>query len=210
MASSLSAFRLSALRQVATQTSGTTITCRSALFPRTTGRQFATKNGRSSSRAMSPSEREQALRDANAKMKAYADNRPSLALLEESKRRSRRRDSEHRAQAALVGSFLAAFIAAALLGRRIAKDADFREKYIPAWYDFSIEKPEKAWTRQELHEQLVEVQRDLHERAIRGEFTPEKLEEMRRHFAGVDPEDDEHGWGKLHPGVDDDEDVEDD
>lgn len=107
-----------------------------------------------------------------------------------------------------VGSFLASFILTPFLGKRIATDENFRA-VVPSWYDFSLSKPASAWTRQELHEQLVEVQKDLHERAIRGEFSPEKLESMRRHFAGVDPDDDEHGWGRLHPGVDDDEDVED-
>ena len=57
---------------------------------------------------------------------------------------------------------------------------------------------------------MVALQAELHEKAIAGEFTPEKLEEMRRHFAGVDVNNDPHGWGKLHPGVDDDEDLEDD
>jgi hypothetical protein len=108
-----------------------------------------------------------------------------------------------------VGSFLATFILTPFLGKKIATDEGFR-KLVPSWYDFSLSKPESAWTRAELHEQLVEVQRDLHERAIRGEFSPEKLEHMRRHFAGVNPDDEDvNGWGKLHPGVDDDEDIED-
>jgi hypothetical protein len=94
--------------------------------------------------------------------------------------------------------------------QKIATDDEFREKYIPKFYDYSIEKPDYAWTRAELHEQMVQLQMDLHKRAINGEFTPEKLEEMRRHFDGVNPEKDEHGWGKIHPGVDDDEDIEED
>jgi hypothetical protein len=102
------------------------------------------------------------------------------------------------------------FVCSPFLGRRIAQDEEFRKSFIPSWYDFTLTKPEHAWTRQELHEQMVELQRELHERAIRGDFTPEKLDEMRRHFEGVDPKEDTHGWGKLHPGVDDDEDLEDD
>lgn len=54
------------------------------------------------------------------------------------------------------------------------------------------------------------MQKELHEKAIKGEFTPEKIDEMRRHFAGAEPENDPHGWGKIHPGLDDDEDIEDD
>jgi len=146
---------------------------------------------------------------ANEKMKAYYTNRPPIELIRKSKSRSAKRDREHYLQALVVGSFLAVFIITPYLGKKIARDEKFR-KLVPSWYDFSISKPESAWTRQELHEQLVQVQKDLHERAIRGEFSPEKLDQMRRHFAGVDPENDEHGWGKLHPGVDDDEDIEDD
>jgi len=102
------------------------------------------------------------------------------------------------------------FLCSPFLGRRIAQDEEFRNSFIPSWYDFTLTKPENPWTRKELHEQMVELQRELHERAIRGDFTPEKLDEMRRHFEGVDPKEDIHGWGKLHPGVDDDEDLEDD
>lgn len=43
------------------------------------------------------------------------------------------------------------------------------------WYDFRVRAPASAWTRQELHEQVVEVEREMRERAIRGEFTSEKL-----------------------------------
>ncbi len=65
---------------------------------------------------------------------------------------------------------------------------------------------------------MVQLQVDLHKRAINGDFTPEKLEEMRRHFdankggSGDDGggEDELNGWNKIHPGVDDDEDIEDD
>ena len=57
---------------------------------------------------------------------------------------------------------------------------------------------------------MVAMQRQLHERAIKGEFTPEKLEEMRRNFDKVRPEKEEHAhFAKLHPGVDDDEELED-
>eukprot|EP00543_Licmophora_paradoxa_P006119 CAMPEP_0202443700 /NCGR_PEP_ID=MMETSP1360-20130828/2887_1 /ASSEMBLY_ACC=CAM_ASM_000848 /TAXON_ID=515479 /ORGANISM="Licmophora paradoxa, Strain CCMP2313" /LENGTH=158 /DNA_ID=CAMNT_0049059443 /DNA_START=114 /DNA_END=590 /DNA_ORIENTATION=+ len=158
---------------------------------------------------MTAGQRDAALKDANEKMRQYQLNRPSLEVIHESKRRSKQRDNEHYIQALILGSFLAAFVMTPFLGHRIATDEDFRKRLVPSWYDFSIEKPKSAWTRAELHEQLVQVQSDLHERAIRGEFTPEKLEEMRRHFDGVDPKNDKHGWGKLHPGVDDDEDVED-
>jgi hypothetical protein len=76
---------------------------------------------------------------------------------------------------------LLAFIATPFLGHKIATDEDFR-KMIPGWYDFALEKPKSAWTRAEMHEMIVKRQRELHERAIRGEFSKEKLEEMRRQF----------------------------
>jgi hypothetical protein len=155
---------------------------------------------------MTTAERDVAMKEANEKMKAYYVKRPAPPK----KRRHGQRDSEHRLQLALGASFLVAFVATPFLGRKIAQDSDFRAKWIPSWYDFTVKKPAQAWSRQELHEQMVEVQRELHERAIRGDFTKEKLEEMRRHLHGVDPEDDEHGWGKIHPGVDDDEDIEED
>lgn len=160
--------------------------------------------GQTSSKNMTSAERDTAMKEANEKMRAYYQNPPPPR----SRKRSSQRDGEHRIQFALVSSFLVSFITAAMLGKKIAQDEEFRNKWVPAWFDYSIEKPKHAWTRDELHEQMVEVQRELHERAIRGEFTVEKLEEMRRHAYGVNPEDDEHGWGKLHPGVDDDEEIE--
>ena len=54
------------------------------------------------------------------------------------------------------------------------------------------------------------LQTKLRQRAINGEFTPEKLEEMRRTMHKK-PENPEHAhFAKLHPGVDDDEELEDD
>ena len=72
-----------------------------------------------------------------------------------------------------------------------------------------MDKPKNAWTKEELHEQIVLLQQQLHERAIKGEFTPEKLEEMRRNLDRK-PEKAEYAhFAKLHPGVDDDEELED-
>jgi hypothetical protein len=112
-----------------------------------------------------------------------------------------------------------------------------------AWFDFRVRAPSSAWTRQELHEQVVEVEREMRERAIKGEFSPEKLVSLRfaricffhvtelqlSHSALLPQQDlkrqmqprsdltDEdmyyakkHGWGRIHPGIDEDEDDEDD
>lgn len=190
---------------------------------------------------MTASERHEALRDANEKMKFYYENRPSLKELNKHKKKFGD-ENHHFIMAGAMSTFLCLFLFTPFLGKvsrsslvlfnffllvelirtlfvtsffscheqKIATDDEFREKYIPKFYDYSIEKPDYAWTRAELHEQMVQLQMDLHKRAINGEFTPEKLEEMRRHFDGVNPEKDEHGWGKIHPGVDDDEDIEED
>jgi hypothetical protein len=109
-----------------------------------------------------------------------------------------------------ASSLVCAFLLTPFVGRKIAQDEEFKNKYIPSWYDYTIERPKSAWTKEELHEQMVAMQRQLHERAIKGEFTPEKLEEMRRNFDKVRPEKEEHAhFAKLHPGVDDDEELED-
>lgn len=161
---------------------------------------------------MTPAERDAALREANEQMRQYAINRPSL-----DKVKPKRgifdgpQGHQHFLQLAAVSTFLCAFLITPLLGKKIALDEDFRKKYVPSWYDYSLEKPDYAWTRQELHEQMIELQNELAERAIRGEFTPEKLEQMRaqrRQFMGKEKS--EHGWDQLHPGLDDDDDLEDD
>lgn len=164
---------------------------------------------RTFSSGLSKAESDAAMKEANEKMKAYYTNRPPIAKIINSKRRSKTRDREHYVQALVFGSFLGSLALAAFLGKKIATDANFRNTFIPDWYNFSVTQPKSAWTRAELHEQMVQVQRELHERAIRGEFSKEKLDSLRRHFEGVDPDDDEHGWGRLHPGVEDDEDLED-
>ena len=104
---------------------------------------------------------------------------------------------------------LCAFILTPFLGRKIAYDEEFRANYVPSWFDYTVDKPTSEWTREELHEQIVLLQQQLHQRAIRGEFTPEKLEEIRRNLDRK-PEQEEYAhFAKLHPGVDDDEELED-
>eukprot|EP00558_Chaetoceros_sp_UNC1202_P007139 CAMPEP_0197246260 /NCGR_PEP_ID=MMETSP1429-20130617/10767_1 /TAXON_ID=49237 /ORGANISM="Chaetoceros sp., Strain UNC1202" /LENGTH=163 /DNA_ID=CAMNT_0042706879 /DNA_START=12 /DNA_END=503 /DNA_ORIENTATION=+ len=162
---------------------------------------------------MSSAEREAALRDANEKMRQYYVNRPPMHVVKKKRKFGEGpQDGAHFVQLAAVSSFLCAFLITPFLGRKIARDEEFRKKFIPSWYDFTIEKPDYAWTRQELHEQMIQLQNELHDRAINGEFTPEKLEEMRRQFHGKEQSEDasRSGWDQLHPGVDDDEDIEED
>ena len=109
-----------------------------------------------------------------------------------------------------ASSLVCAFILSPFLGRKIAYDEEFKNNYIPNWFDFTLNKPKNAWTKEELHEQIVQLQKQLHERVIRGEFTPEKLDEMRRNLdRGVPVKEEYAHFAKLHPGVDDDEELED-
>jgi len=102
-----------------------------------------------------------------------------------------------------------AFIATPFLGKKLATDEEFR-KLVPSWYfdSYRMKVPERdPNTRQSLHNQLIAMQKDLHERAIRGEFTKENRDKM---VFKDDLKDDPYGWSKIHPGVDeDDEDDED-
>merc|ERR1712127_206302 len=122
----------------------------------------------------------------------------------------RYRDKQFYFQLALGMSLLCSFIITPFIGRKIAYDEEFKEKYIPKWYDYTLEKPKNAWTKEELHHQVMLLQKQLHERAIAGEFTPEKLEEMRRNLAKKPEEEEYAHFSQLHPGVDDDEELEDD
>jgi hypothetical protein len=110
-------------------------------------------------------------------MKGYVETR-ILAKQGKLKSKGRRPSDEHRSANAIQMSLLVslglAFIISPILGRKIAQDEDFREKYVPDWYDFRVKPPQSAWTRRELHDQIIEVERDMRERAIRGEFTPGK------------------------------------
>mmetsp|Transcript_12613 Transcript_12613/g.27616 ORF Transcript_12613/g.27616 Transcript_12613/m.27616 type:complete len:218 (+) Transcript_12613:117-770(+) len=165
----------------------------------------------SSTNKMSREEIEQALEKANEQMKAYYSYPPDKVVAAKKARfNERHRDNSFYVQLGLASSLVCAFLLTPFVGRKIAQDEEFKNKYIPSWYDYTIERPKSAWTKEELHEQMVAMQRQLHERAIKGEFTPEKLEEMRRNFNKVRPEKEEHAhFAKLHPGVDDDEELED-
>mmetsp|Transcript_20071 Transcript_20071/g.24808 ORF Transcript_20071/g.24808 Transcript_20071/m.24808 type:complete len:169 (-) Transcript_20071:111-617(-) len=120
------------------------------------------------------------------------------------KRKFYGRESHTAMQAALGISLFIAFVATPFLGKRLARDEEFR-KLIPNWYNYKMEVPANAMSREEMHEQLISMQRDLHERAIRGDFTPDKVEKMDTESITRDP----HGWGKIHPGLGEDYDEED-
>jgi hypothetical protein len=165
---------------------------------------------------MSDAQRQEAIRTANQHLKGYVETR---ILAKQGKLKSKGRGPSKESKSAtaiqlsLFISMAAAFIASPLLGKKIAQDKEFREKYVPSWYDFTVKAPDSAWTRQELHEQIVTVEKDMRERAIKGDFSPEKLEELKR---SMQPRSDlteedlhyakKYGWGRIHPGIDPDDD----
>lgn len=129
------------------------------------------------------------------------------------------------AQLGVVTLFMIAFMATPLLGKRIARDEEFRNRWVPAWYDFTVPKPDKPWTREELHEQMIAVQREIRERAIRGDFSPEKLQELQENLEGQVTDHQQRQrrlnqmppgmvvrkeWERIHPGVEDGEEVNED
>jgi len=83
------------------------------------------------------------------------------------------------AQLGIAALFLVAFTATPFLGRKIAQDEEFREKYIPSWYDYTIKK-ERGWTRDEINAQMMQVEMNVRRRAAAGEFAPEKLQALQK------------------------------
>lgn len=76
--------------------------------------------------------RQQVLHDANQKMKTYHDAR--LAKLRgELPAKNKSGPERNMLQIGVVVGFLLAFAASPFLGRKIAQDKEFREKYIPEW-----------------------------------------------------------------------------
>jgi hypothetical protein len=159
------------------------------------------------------------LKEANVQMQKYHEARE---LLKQGKLKNvnAHRGPRHAGvaqQACVLAVFLAAFVAMPFVGKKIATDDEFRQKWVPAWYDFTVPKPENPWTREELHEQMLAVQKDVHERAIAGEFTPEKLQALQNsllspaaaypHRVGLDRSQVPAEWDRIHPGLEDNEKV---
>lgn len=181
-------------------------------------KNFSTMKDTSSKTAAEAEEeaRQRVLHDANEKMKSYHHAR--LAKLRgelPSKRKTSPAEDVNYIQVGVVVMFVICFTISPFLGKKIARDKEFREKYVPEWYDFTIKKPTSEMTREETHQQILQLQKEIRARAINGDFTDEKLAKMRRYMDGLDPnkefspDNDQHAWSKLHPGVDDDEEVED-
>ena len=163
----------------------------------------------------SDQERMEYLMKANSEMEKYHHAREKLrkGLLK------KREEGFNKFYLAAASVFFVTFLYMPMLGRKIARDDEFRAKYIPSWYDFTVRKPENPWTRAELTLQIEEVVTELHERAAAGEFAPEKLDALERRLAAADGDmnaaepdgkkDSEAkrraGWDKIHPGLEEDE-----
>ena len=160
--------------------------------------------------------RMEVLHKANETMKTYHNARLAKLRGELPSKQKNKERGINPLQIAVIGVFLIGFAASPFLGKKIARDKEFREKYVPAWYDFTIKRPTSEMTREEVHEQILQLQKEIRGRAIAGDFSDEKIAKMRRYMDGLDPDNnkefnpanDEHAWSKLHPGVEDDEDVE--
>lgn len=163
-----------------------------------------------------------ALKDANAQMQKYHETRELMrqGKLPKLNNNGKQNNSATATQAGILVVFLVAFMSTPFLGKKIARDEEFRKKYIPEWYDYTVKRPENPWTRDELHEQMLQVQHDIHNRAIAGEFTPEKLKELQDamqspnssssvaldelyhpHRHGIDRSKIRKEWDMVHPGL---------
>lgn len=165
-----------------------------------------------SAKKVTPEEMEAALKKANESMKAYYSYPPDKVIAAKKERFKRRlSDKQFYLQLGLSVSLVGTFLLSPFLGRKIAHDPEFKESYVPKWFhQFVTERPKNAWTKEELQLEIMMLQTKLHERAIAGEFTPEKLDEMRRTMHKKLPEKLEYAhFAKMHPGVDDDEELED-
>ncbi len=106
---------------------------------------------------------------------------------------------------------LVAFVISPILGKKLATDPTWRA-YLPLWYDFTV-KQEKGMTREEFQDMFIELQRELHERTIRGDFTPENLKKIDWKKEGeeillsadIRAEASKQGWDKVHPLNDEDD-----
>lgn len=156
------------------------------------------------------------MRKADATMKTYHDAKLAKLRGELPVKHKFEDRSFTRAHLGVLGFMMVGLIASPFMGKKIAQDKEFREKYVPDWADFTIKRPTSEMTREEVHEQILQLQKEIRARAKAGEFSDEKVGKMRRYMEGLDPEsskefnpdNDKHAWSKLHPGVADDEDVE--
>lgn len=106
-------------------------------------------------------------------------------------------------QVGIVAFFLVAFACTPWIGKQMAHDEEFRLRF--SFYDYTVRRPEAPWTRQELHEQMLAVEQELRQRALQGDFQPEKLEALQRNFRKLDGNQEQSNypsaWDRIHPGL---------
>jgi len=161
---------LLAVRRVALKRNILVESTRKSSNASSSGKQFKT-----------PSERLEYIKDANAKMEEYHKAREAMKSGKlKSKNPYRKQDSNIATkQFAIAGIFLVAFLSTPFLGRKIAQDKEFRDKYIPSWYNYTVTQ-ERGWTRDEINAQMMQVELEVRRRAAAGEFSPEKLERLQK------------------------------
>lgn len=148
------------------------------------------------------------MRKANEQMQKYHETRELMrqGKLKPHPNNVKKEESDVTViQAGILLFFLGAFFATPFIGKKIALDHEFRQNYIPSWYDFTVPQPENPWTRKELHEQMMAVEKHLMQRAAQGEFTDEKLNNLKESLQ----DEREKAWDRVHPGLADNEDVND-
>jgi hypothetical protein len=150
-----------------------------------------------------------------------AGYRRPLSYAEQTKRGvpfGKRRLDQSQTQLALqvvVGAtMLAGLVLSPFLGRKLALDPP---DWVPEWYNFRVPQ-EKGMTSREFQDMFIEMQQELHERAIKGEFHPDnmnKIDWSKEDHAGANKTpmtaDDRmqrdlerklaqrHGWDKMQP-----------
>lgn len=166
-------------RQVSSRSSTLLSVARRVGWQATTRKSSATSTG--GKQFKSAQERHEYMKEANAKMEEYHKAREAMKHGKLKSKNPYHKDDSGTATAqfAIAGLFLVAFLSTPFIGRKIADDDEFREKWIPSWYNFTIKK-ERGWTRDEINEQMMQVELDVRRRALAGEFSPEKLEKLKK------------------------------
>ena len=167
-------------------------------------------------------EKEEYLHRANQEMERYHIAREQMRRNTTKNSDSSNSWSAQQAQLGIAVLFLGLFFTTPWLGRKIARDEEFRSKYVPDWYNFTVPKPERPWTRDELHEQMLQVHYELRQRAIRGEFTEDKLKQMENSLLSPSSKQQTtknvtersqkipEGMDRIHPGLEEGESVNED
>ena len=111
----------------------------------------------------------------------------------------------------MVGvTIFAGFVAAPFIGKKLAQRDSEVLKWVP-WGDFTVNKHYKGikeyYTKEDIHKSLVEYQKEMHGRAIAGEFKSYENDSERRKSIYWRPN---LSDGPAHPDFDESDDDDDD